>query len=264
VIVDCAALPESLIGSELFGHKKGAFTGAIRSRVGAIEAADGGTVFLDEIGDLPLSLQPQLLRVLESGTIRVLGETAHKRVDVRFISATHRDIRMMVNAGAFREDLYFRLSVLPVKVPPLRERKEDIQGLVQASLPQGMLASPELLRELLKRPWLGNVRELRNFVHRATAIGTEKALALEALESGSSSETLRAAAASSALGGDRPFSALSFDADFRTFREQLVNLGEREYLKRLLEKHGGNVSAAAREAGLDRTYLHRLIRNHAI
>jgi two-component system response regulator GlrR len=260
VIVDCAALPEHLIESELFGHARGAFTGALRSRVGAIEAADGGTVFLDEIGELPLTLQPHLLRVLESGTIRLVGETTRKNVDVRFISATHRDVRTMVNIGAFREDLYFRLAVLPVTVPPLRERKEDLQPLVQAFLPPGVLASPELLRELLKRPWLGNVRELRNFVHRASAIGTQKALALE---SSLPSEGVIAVAPPEGT-TNTLLGALSFDVDFRTFREQLTNLGEREYIKRLLAKHGRNVSAAAREAGLDRTYVHRLIRNHSL
>src|SRR5262249_33968321 len=116
VIVDCAALPEQLLQGELFGHAKGAFTGAAAARAGAIESADGGTVFLDEIGELPLSMQPALLRVLESRTVRRLGESAHRRVDVRFLSATHRDLRSMVAAGAFREDLYFRLAVLPIAV----------------------------------------------------------------------------------------------------------------------------------------------------
>jgi two-component system response regulator GlrR len=272
VIVDCAALPENLIESELFGHAKGAFTGALRTRIGAIESADGGTVFLDEIGELPLAMQPHLLRVLETGTIRMVGETARKKVDVRFISATHRDIRTMVNAGAFREDLYFRLAVLPVAVPPLRERRDDIPSLVQAFLPKGVLASPEVLRELLKRPWLGNVRELRNFVHRAAAIGTHKALHMS-LEAGSASdgriplagsETRIPAAAPLEPPAEPLLSSVSFDGDYKTFREQWTGLGEREYLKRLLVRHGRNVAAAAREAGVDRTYIYRLIRNHAL
>src|SRR6185369_4646801 len=118
VVVDCAALPENLLEAELFGHTKGAFTGAAQARAGAFEAADGGTVFLDEIGELPISMQPKLLRVLESHTVRRVGETNYRQVDFRFLSATHRDLLTMVNAGEFREDLYFRLSVLPVQVPP--------------------------------------------------------------------------------------------------------------------------------------------------
>ncbi|MGZ3421288.1 MAG: sigma 54-interacting transcriptional regulator, partial [Polyangiales bacterium] len=131
VVVDCAALPETLLESELFGHKKGAFTGAIASQAGAIEVADGGTIFLDEIGELPPSMQPKLLRVLEARTVRRVGESNHKAIDVRFVSATNRDLRAMVNAGAFREDLYFRLAVLPVTIPPLRAHLEDLPLLIQ-------------------------------------------------------------------------------------------------------------------------------------
>ncbi|MEO6420599.1 MAG: sigma-54-dependent Fis family transcriptional regulator, partial [Polyangiaceae bacterium] len=135
IVVDCAALSEQLLQAELFGHAKGAFTGADRSRAGAIESADGGTVFLDEIGEMPLSLQPNLLRVLESRTVRRLGETNHRPVEARFVSATHRDLRSMVNAGAFREDLYFRLAVLPITLPPLRARMEDIALLLENFFP---------------------------------------------------------------------------------------------------------------------------------
>src|SRR5699024_5738451 len=143
------------------------FTGAVSARVGAFEAAEGGTVFIDEVGELPMSMQPKLLRVLESRTVRRIGENTHRSIDVRVLSATHRDLRRMVNTGAFREDLYFRLAVLPVGVPPLRERLEDIPLLVQTFMPKG--AEPvgqRLLMELTHRPWLGNVRELRNFVER--------------------------------------------------------------------------------------------------
>ncbi|HSO38338.1 MAG TPA: sigma 54-interacting transcriptional regulator, partial [Labilithrix sp.] len=166
VVVDCAALPENLLDAELFGHTRGAFTGAINARAGAIESAEGGTVFLDEIGELPISMQPKLLRVLESHTVRRVGEHTHRNVDVRFLSATHRDLLTMVNAGEFREDLYFRLAVLPVHVPALRLRKEDIEPLVSHFLRSAGGPShvpAELMRELLTRPWRGNVRELRNF-----------------------------------------------------------------------------------------------------
>jgi len=131
VIVDCGAIPESLLEGELFGHAKGAFTGASGARKGVIEAADGGTLFLDEIGELPLTMQPKLLRVIESRSLRRLGEPAYRPVNVRFISATHRDLRLMVNERGFREDLYFRLSVLPITIPPLRERPADIPTLVE-------------------------------------------------------------------------------------------------------------------------------------
>ncbi|HEY4116274.1 MAG TPA: sigma 54-interacting transcriptional regulator, partial [Byssovorax sp.] len=170
VVVDCAALPDQLLQSELFGHARGAFTGAETARAGAIESASGGTVFLDEIGELPLAMQPALLRVLESRTVRRLGETAHRKVDVRFVSATHRDLRAMVAAGAFREDLYFRIAVLPLVVPPLRDRMDDVEPLLEHFLPRATDdARRELLAELLDRPWLGNVRELRNVVERASA-----------------------------------------------------------------------------------------------
>ena len=261
VIVDCAALPEHLIESELFGHSKGAFTGALRTRIGAVEAADGGTVFLDEMGELPLAMQPHLLRVLETGTIRRVGETERRKVDVRFISATHRDLRTMVNVGAFREDLYFRLAVLPVNIPALRDRRDDIPLLVDAFLPSGVLASPELLQELKKRPWLGNIRELRNFVHRAAAIGSDKALQMKHDADGPEGRLGTVPPAAPQLSF---VDAADFEADYRTFREQWSDAGEREYLRRLLERHGRNISAAARAAGVDRTYIHRLIRNHSL
>jgi len=175
VVVDCAALPENLLDAELFGHTKGAFTGAAQARAGAIESADGGTVFLDEIGELPISMQPKLLRVLEQRTVRRIGESIHRPVNVRFVSATHRDLLSMVSRGEFREDLYFRLCVLPVRVPPLRDRKEDIEFLVEHFL-KGEKLSPELMASLATHPWRGNVRELRNYVERARALG-EKTLA---------------------------------------------------------------------------------------
>ena len=173
VVVDCAALPENLLEAELFGHTKGAFTGALQARAGAIETADGGTVFLDEIGEVPLSMQPKLLRVLEQRTVRRIGDPIHRPVDVRFVTATHRDLLSMVSRGEFREDLYFRMCVLPVRVPPLRDRKDDIPLLVEHFL-QGDKLSPEFVSNLLGHPWRGNVRELRNFVERAKALGEDR------------------------------------------------------------------------------------------
>ncbi|WP_394839203.1 sigma 54-interacting transcriptional regulator [Pendulispora rubella] len=267
VIVDCAAVPDALFESELFGHVKGAFTSAVANREGAFEAADGGTVFLDEIGELPIAMQPKLLRVLESRTVRPVGSTEHRRVDVRIVCATHRDLRTMVNAGAFREDLYFRLAGVPILVPPLREHPEDIPLLVEHILGRG--ASAELLAATANRPWLGNVRELRNFVERARAVGAQQALQMASQQStgGSPSGTMRAApsvANTTASMNPALLSNISFQQSFREFRDQWLEVGEREYLSRVLAQHARSIAAAARQAGLDRTYMHRLVRKHLL
>ena len=253
VTVDCGALPESLLDAELFGHSRGAFTGAAAARAGAFEAAEGGTLFLDEIGELPLPLQPKLLRVLEARTVRRLGENDVRPVDVRFLSATHRDLRTMVNVGAFREDLYFRLAVLPVTVPPLRERPGDIALLARSFLPaasQGLLTAA-LVAEMEARPWLGNVRELRNFVDRLTALGAREAL-----------DGTSAGVAAPAATGRPLLPADWLTLPLRDLRERCTAQMEQEYVRALLERHGRNVSAAAQAAGVDRTYLHRLLRKY--
>jgi two-component system response regulator GlrR len=254
-IVDCGALPEDLLEGELFGHVKGAFTGALASRAGAFESADGGTVFLDEVGELPLSMQPKLLRVLESRTVRRLGENAPRHVDVRIVSATHRDLRTMVNAGTFREDLYFRLAVVPIDVPPLRTRASDIPELVEHFLADrgGGSASPDVLRELSQRPWLGNVRELRNFVERALALGAEEALALSGVPH---------KAAAAATGAQVLLPSPPLNVPFKDLREEWVDHLEREYLRGLLVQHQGNITAMAQAAGLDRAYVYRILRKH--
>ncbi|AKU99997.1 Response regulator of zinc sigma-54-dependent two-component system [Labilithrix luteola] len=270
VVVDCAALPENLLDAELFGHAQGAFSGATTARAGAVELADGGTVFLDEIGELPISMQPKLLRVLESKTVRRLGETTQRQADVRFISSTHRDLLTMVSAGEFREDLYFRLAALPISVPALRDRREDIELLVNHFLEQSKSpgsADPELLRELLGRPWRGNVRELRNFVERARALGADQALAMS--EPTRQRPPVDAVAASEPTSGTTPSKLVTadekvFDQKYRDFRDAWLDLGEREYVQRLLARHERNVSAAARAAEIHRTYIYRLIRKHEI
>jgi transcriptional regulator with PAS, ATPase and Fis domain len=253
VVVDCAALPEDLLESELFGHVRGSFTGAVGTRTGAVEAADGGTVFLDEVGELPLAMQPKLLRVIESRAVRRLGETSYRKINVRFVSATHRDLRTMVNAGTFREDLYFRLAVLPVEIPPLRARPEDLPVLVQHFLPpeRAGAVSPELLRELGTRPWHGNVRELRNFVERALALGPQEALA---------SVSRAKAVALTESAPELPSPPL--DQPLKDLRERWLNHLEREYIRGLLARHGGNIVAVANAAGVDRTHVYRLLRKH--
>jgi transcriptional regulator with GAF, ATPase, and Fis domain len=251
VIVDCAALSASLVEGELFGHARGAFTGAVGARAGSFEAAEGGTIFLDEIGELPLSMQPKLLRVLESRTVKRLGESEHRPVDVRLIAATHRDLGRLVNSGAFREDLFFRLAVLALVLPALRARPSDIPLLYRHFLAGRQPREPVSERALTEMPWLGNVRELRNFVERVCSIGASGPLPL------SGSPTPAGDVATS--GGGSP---IPFEQPFKEFRERWIDHGEREYVRRLLERHGRNVAAAAEAAGLDRTYVYRLIRKH--
>ena len=273
VVVDCAALSESLLESELFGHARGSFTGATAPREGAIESANGGTVFLDEIGELPLEMQPKLLRVLEQRTVRRVGETEHRAVDVRFVAATHRDLVDFVARGWFREDLYFRLAVIPVRVPPLRERMEDVEPLVRHFLgPVAMsLVTPAFLGELATRTWRGNVRELRNVLDRARALGVERAFSREEREIGAvPALDLRASAIvpagplepSDPGGLDIPAEFL--DLPHRDFRERWAETGEKIYLERQLRLADGNVSKVSRQIQLARTYTHKLIKKHGL
>ncbi|MCG2581274.1 MAG: sigma-54 dependent transcriptional regulator [Marinobacter sp.] len=178
ISVNCAAIPESLIESELFGHEKGSFTGAVSARTGLIEAADGGSLFLDEIGELPPEAQARLLRVLQEGEIRKVGSTQSRKVSVRMIAATHRNLKAMTRTGEFREDLYYRLNVMQVRIPPLRERQQDILGLAQRFLRRqgekmgkpNLNLSPEAMRAMERHRWPGNVRELENAIERATIL----------------------------------------------------------------------------------------------
>ena len=194
VVVNCAALPPSLIESELFGHTRGAFTGAVTTRQGRFELAHRGTLFLDEIGDLPLDLQTKLLRVLQEGTFERLGSSQPQKVDVRIIAATHRDLRRMIGEGTFREDLYYRLSVFPIRLPPLRERREDIPKLVWHIIQKHQRATHHHIRqvpdkvmdELRRRPWPGNIRELENVIEGAIIHSTDDVLTL--LEEGAEVE----------------------------------------------------------------------------
>jgi two-component system, NtrC family, response regulator GlrR len=267
VVLDCAALPETLLESELFGHTRGSFTGATTGRTGAFEAAQGGTVFLDEIGELPLSMQPKLLRVIESLTVRRIGETDRRRVDVRFIAATHRDLQAMVAAGSFREDLYFRLAVLPVFVPPLRARRDDIPGLLAHFLSRrpDIVVDPILMEELVAHPWTGNVRELRSFVDRAVAVGPASAWALTRGEEPPGASRLPPPSSVSSVAATPPgLGTVPLDVPFKVLKERYNDQFERVYFGAMIERIGRDAPAIAAAAGLDPTYVRRLLRKHAL
>ena len=256
-VVDCGTLLSTLIASELFGHERGAFTGATSQHQGAFERANGGTLFLDEIGELPLELQPALLGVLERKTIKRVGGTEQVPVDVRVVAATHQDLRALVNSGRFRQDLYYRLAVVPLRVPPLRERPEDLELLIGHFIKEAGreeaardLYSPAVLQGLKAHPWPGNVRELRNFVEATLLLGEMPSLG----EDGRPlpRPTARSVGIDPAL-LERPYSEA---------RGTLVEAFEAAYLDRLLERAEGNVSLASRLAGMNRSYLRELIARH--
>jgi DNA-binding NtrC family response regulator len=255
VVVDCSAIPPTLIESELFGHEKGAFTGAHTARPGAFAAAHGGTVFLDEIGELPLDMQPKLLRALEERVVKPVGSNEPTHLDVRLIAATNRDLREEVNQGSFRSDLYYRLNIVRLRIPPLRERREDIPLLVAHFYDQfsdGDDAPPaELVATLYRRSWPGNVRELRSAVERAVLLDDPRLWEQLTRDDDSDGEPVM-------TGGFDP--ALSF----RAIKERAVARFERWYVKELVERHLGNLSSAARAARMDRNHLRDLLRRHDV
>ena len=246
VPLNCGAIPRELVASVLFGHRRGAFTGAVDARRGAFGSADGGTLFLDEIGELPLDVQPALLRALETGEITPVGEDTTRKVHVRVVAATHRDLAGLVGEGRFRQDLYYRLAVVTLQVPPLRERRADIPALARLFARQEGLPDldEDVIEELSQRPLPGNVRELRNAVLAYVALGTLGSPAAPP----SSADV--AAAASSAPRLDVPYLAQ---------RDALVESFTRQYVAALLQRTRGNQTEAARIAGLDRTYFGRLL-----
>jgi transcriptional regulator with GAF, ATPase, and Fis domain len=256
VVVDCGAMPRELVGAELFGHTRGAFTGATSAKRGLADEAEGGTLFLDEVGELPLDLQPQFLRVLEKREIRPVGETRPHKIDVRVIAATNRDLRAMVHAGQFREDLYFRLAVFQLVVPPLRQRPDDIPALVRLFLGQMGKSDfdvPEaVMQQLLVYHWPGNVRELRNVVQRGMSLAEGERPSAEKRSEGALQEV---------KSGVTP---LVLELPFKEAKSLLVEAFEKEYLTHLLERHQGNISRAAAEAGIDRNYIHRLIKKYGL
>jgi len=254
VTVDCAALSPTLFASELFGHERGAFTGADRRHIGAFERANGGAVFLDEVGELPPDLQSALLGVLERRLVKRLGGVDEIPVNVRLVSATHRDLLAEVNAGTFRLDLFYRLAIVRIPVPPLRERREDVPLLIEHFLRDAGHAGsvrdvfpPETLKVLNRHSWPGNVRELRNTVLGALALGKPPELLEINTNAGS---------------GD-PFAAV-LGQPYRDAKRVITESFERRYLEDLMQRTEGNVRAAAREGKMDRKYLTELLRRHGL
>jgi DNA-binding NtrC family response regulator len=265
-VVDCGGLPPTLIESELFGHERGAFTGAAGEREGAFERAEGGTIFLDELGELPLELQPKLLRALGEREIRRVGGKRTKRIDVRVVAATNRDLRREVNAGRFRADLFYRLAVIQVRMPALRDRLDDLPLLVRGLLEsigreRGLdaLIEPDqdLLDALGRHAWPGNVRELRNYLEQLLILRVPPPF-------GGAGEGGEAPAGVGRAGvGPAAFDELT-QLPLRSAKNELLDRFERHYVERLLEQTGGNVAEAARRAGVDRVTLFRTIRRHGL
>lgn len=262
-VIDCAGVTPSLVESVLFGHEKGAFTGAESTRLGSFERAHGGTVFLDEIGELPLDLQPRLLRVLERREITRVGGNAPIPVDVRIVAATHRDLRAMVEDGTFREDLFFRLAEVVVQMPALDRRKEDIPVLVQA-VAGDVAVAPDVMQALCDRSWPGNVRELRNLVRRATALARSGKLDLDALDVASSLGPTQSASPTAPPSAQGMAVPVPLDESLKKSRENWLRLLEPAYLRGLLLRYEGNIDAVSAHAGLHRKSLLRLLRQHGI
>jgi transcriptional regulator with GAF, ATPase, and Fis domain len=261
VVIDCASLAREIVESELFGHTKGAFTGANADRIGVFEHADGGTVLLDEIGDLGPDLQPKLLRVLEKREIRRVGSNQIRNIDVRIISATNRKLESEVNVGKFREDLLFRLSVVRIEMPPLRKRKEDIPLLTLQFLKEfhgddalaQVVNFDKTMEAFCNYEWPGNVRELRNLVEIAF-YGERRPVDL-----GAFLYVNRTTSREDSSKPDHPA-----DRPLKVAKGELIMDFEKDYIGDLLKKHGGNISKAAREAGIERAYLQRLIKKYEL
>jgi two-component system response regulator AtoC len=264
VPVNCGALPGELVESELFGHARGAFTGAAAAKPGLFQEAEGGTIFLDEVGELPLPAQVKLNRVLQEKEIRRVGETQAIPVDVRVVTATHRDLREELRAGRFREDLFYRLNVFAVTLPPLRERPDDVPLLAAHFLEKHANAlrrplrgfSPDALARLAAHRWPGNVRELENVVERAVAVAGGEVVDVVDLPP----EIAVAPGAPAPPAPDAALAALPYKDAVAGARDRVT----REYLVALLAEFGGNVTRAAERAGVERESLHRLLRKHGL
>ncbi|MEZ4436150.1 MAG: sigma-54 dependent transcriptional regulator [bacterium] len=266
VVFDCSAVAPNLIESELFGHVKGAFTGATGSRAGAFERAHGGTLFLDELGELPLDLQPKLLRALEQRQVRPVGGDRPIQIDARIVAATNRNLQKEVEAGNFRQDLYYRLAVIRVALPPLRRRVEDIPLLVRHFLGDLDLGDRDVqvgydtILKLQRHKWPGNVRELRNFVERAALLATDNRLETRYLMPPSFGDTRTEQPPEADNPTAVALAELDVDLPFKDAKARLIESFERAYWGKLLEKTGGNISAAARVAGIHRKSAEYLLK----
>lgn len=260
VAIHCGGLSETMLESELFGHVKGAFTDAIKDRKGLLESADGGTVFLDEVGDMPAPLQVKLLRFIQEREIRRLGSDVNTSVDVHLIAATNKDLLAEVKAGRFRSDLYYRLAVVPIFMPPLRERMEDVPLLVKHFVQKHAVVergaeigvSGEAMQTIMRYSWPGNVRELENVIQHAVAfLGGANTITPEMLPQSVSGIT------SASL-------PVAMDKGFREAKQQVVESFEKNYIQDLLQKSSGNITHAAQVAGMDRKNLQDLIKKHGL
>jgi len=263
VAVNCGAIPDTLIDSELFGHQKGAFTGATADRAGVFVEADGGTLFLDEIGDMPLAVQARLLRVLQEGEVRPVGGNGVRDVDVRVIAASHVELGQAAERGKFRKDLYYRLNVVVLEIPPLRERREDLPELCARFLSKhgggaNLSLSPPALDAIMAHQWPGNVRELENAIQSAIAMRSGNVIGVESLPA-----NLR-----NRINGSRPIPLPHLGGEDQltlTEAKKLVSAQfERDYLQQIMQRAQGSVAEAARIAGLDRTNFRRLLQRHNI
>jgi two-component system response regulator HydG len=262
VAVNCSALSETLLDSELFGHLKGAFTGAMANKKGLFEAADGGTLFLDEIGDVPPATQVRLLRVLQEGEVKRVGATDSIKVDVRVVAATNVDLERAKDQGKFREDLFYRLNVIPVLLPPMRDRPDDVPLLAHHFLERFAAKtgkavkgiSPGAMEALTLHRWPGNVRELENVIERAVVMTPRTTLEVEDLP-----PALRQASG----GGEVEVMSLAH-LPYAEAKKLSMRAFERRYLSILLERNGNNISSAARAAGIDRSNFRRLLKQYDV
>jgi transcriptional regulator with GAF, ATPase, and Fis domain len=259
LIQNCSAIPESLLESELFGHKKGAFTGAVEDRTGLFEAAEGGTVFLDEIGDMPINLQSKILRFLENGEIKMIGSTQSKKVKIRIITATNVDLEAAIARKQFRQDLFYRLNVLPLPVPPLRERKDDIPLLLERFIyseskslgVKPKKVSPEAMRFITQYSWKGNVRELLNFARHIMIVTDDAVIEPETLPQYFLNDHPESISPEQSVSSDTRIK--SYRAKHKALSDYTWHDLERSYVLDLLEKYKWNISKAARISGLNRS-----------
>jgi DNA-binding NtrC family response regulator len=266
VIFDCSAFPDNLLESELFGHEKGAFSGAIRTHRGVFERAEGGTVFLDELGELPLNLQPKFLRALESGEVRRVGGERPIKTDVRVVAATNRNVASLVEEGKFRQDLYYRLAKVRLQLPPLRDRLDDLPLLIDHFMndlrKRGELRargfSPSALEAMRAYDWPGNVRELRNVIERSATFAEGDLVQIADLP----------ADLQARMGHHEPMipalASVDPSENLKDAKERMVALFEKEYLIKLLERHNQNISRVARDAGIDRRHVYRLMKKYGM